>query len=109
MFDHRGIDGTLSASPGIWIEALYGVYQTTTGPFRIPPPLRLPGLDAGRSYRLRLDAPPPDGARLTTPALKELAGDGLVLPGAVLATIGVQLPALWPESALILHLRAEAT
>jgi len=90
-------------------EALYGVYQTTTGPFRIPPPLRLPGLDAGRDYRLRLDAPPPDGARLTTPALKDLAGDGLVLPGAVLATIGVQLPALWPESALILHLRAETS
>jgi hypothetical protein len=54
-----------------------------------------------------LDAPAPEGARLTTPALAALAEDGLVLPGAALTTIGLQLPAQWPESALILHLMAE--
>ena len=88
-------------------EALFGVYQTATGPYRIPPPLRLPGLDPGRGYRVRLDAPAPKGARLTTPALQALAGDGLMLPGAALTSVGLQLPALWPESALILHLQAD--
>ncbi len=73
-------------------EALYAVYQTTTGPYRIPPPLRLPGLDSASSYRVKLDAPAPEGARLTTPALTSLAGDGLVLPGAALTSIGLQLP-----------------
>ena len=88
-------------------EALYGVYQIATSPYRIPPPLRLPGLADGRRYRVRLAAPLPDGARASTPALRAMAEDGASLHGAVLATIGLQLPTLWPESALILHAVAE--
>ena len=87
--------------------ALYGVYQISASPFRIPPPLRLPGLDPARSYRVSLAAPAPDGARLTTPALLAMAGDGLVLPGAAMTTIGLQLPALQPESALVLQIRSK--
>ncbi len=88
-------------------EGLFGIYQTGASPFRIPPPLRLPGLDDARGYRVRLEAPAPAGARLTTPPLQAMAGDGLVLPGAAITRLGLQLPTLWPESALILHITAE--
>ncbi|NNG03484.1 MAG: alpha-galactosidase [Inquilinus sp.] len=87
-------------------EGLFAVLQMASSPYRIPPRLRLPGLDPGRDYRLRLAAPAPAGARLRTPALEALAADGLVLPGAALTSSGIQGPQLWPATALLL--RAEA-
>ncbi|NBB82915.1 MAG: alpha-galactosidase [Alphaproteobacteria bacterium] len=83
-------------------RALVVVAQTAESPTRFAPPLRLPGLDSARTWRLRLALPAPDGARFTTPALAALAGDGLVLPGAGLTTVGLQLPVLWPETALVI-------
>ena len=34
-----------------------------------------------------------------------MAGEGLEIPGAALALTGLQLPRLWPESALLLYCR----
>ncbi len=104
--DGTGRTGLGVVGPGAE-EALFGIYQVSASPFRIPPPLRLPRLDAGRRYRVRLEAPAPEGARMNTPALEAMAGDGLVLPGAAMTVVGLQLPTLWPESALILHVTAE--
>ncbi len=33
-------------------------------------------------------------------------GEGIELPGIVLAEVGLQLPALWPVQAFVLHVEA---
>lgn len=81
-------------------RALLVVAQTAQSPVRFAPPLRLTGLPVEGTWRLRLALPAPEGAKLTTAALRCLAGDGLVLPGAALTDVGLQLPVLWPETAL---------
>ncbi|MEM1132477.1 MAG: GH36 C-terminal domain-containing protein, partial [Pseudomonadota bacterium] len=74
----------------------------------IPSPLRLRGLDTGRRYQIRLIWP--DGWR--TPirhaeALVQqlLAGD-IIMTGADLMHIGLQLPVSHPQTALLLYLKA---
>ena len=72
----------------------------------LPAPLRLPGLDPARRYRITVvhlgagpgtlqDAPPP-----------WFAGGEVTLPGAVLADIGLPMPLLQPGNAVVL--RADA-
>ena len=79
-------------------EALVAHVQLTTGMSLLPPPLRLPGLAAERSYVVEQVALP--GARVAWP------GSGLVLTGAQLAAHGVQLPRQHPESGMLLHLHS---
>ncbi|MEQ8968625.1 MAG: alpha-galactosidase [Azospirillaceae bacterium] len=83
-------------------RALFVVARTGDAPTRIAPPLALPGLDPDRAYRVRLALPAPDDARMTTPVLEAIAGEGALLPGAALTTIGLRLPVLWPGTALVL-------
>jgi len=87
-------------------SALYVVARTGDAPTRFAPPLALPGLDAAGAYRVRLALPVPPGARLTTPVLAAMAGQGAVLPGAALTTTGLRLPVLWPGTALVLAVTA---
>ena len=70
-----------------------------------PPPLRLPGLAPARRYRVEHLRLPGErfGPNRTAPAWIDA---GATLTGAELARIGVQLPALHPESAILLHVRA---
>ena len=66
----------------------------------------IPGLDAGRRYRVSVPAP----GHLEVPlsaSQHELFAGGLVLPGALLGSAGIALPELQPESALILELVAD--
>lgn len=86
-------------------EALVSFAVLATALSLTPPPLRLPGLDPARRYRvehLRLPGEPL-GPNRTLPAWM---ADGVTMTGAELARIGVQLPALHPESAMLLHARA---
>jgi alpha-galactosidase len=64
----------------------------------------LPGLDPDARYRLEelpLPARRPIGPNRDVPVWW---AQGVVLSGRALASTGVQLPALHPESAVLLHL-----
>jgi alpha-galactosidase len=63
----------------------------------VPPPLRLPGLDPDRRYRI-------EEVHLTSGWASFWTQHGIELTGAQLAAHGVQLPALHPERAVLLHL-----
>ena len=78
-------------------EALVAHVQLTTGMSLLPPPLRLPGLDPAATYVV--DQVPLPGSTLRWEA------SGIALTGRQLATHGVQLPAQFPETGLLLHLR----
>jgi len=86
-------------------EALVSVAQIATARSMPTGPLRLGGLDPGRSYRPTV-VPLPEvrlGSARRQPGWLD---GGAVIEGAVLASLGLQLPVLWPESALVLHLQA---
>ena len=84
-------------------EALVCFAQLTTGMSLTPPPLRLPGLDPDRRYRVT-PVPLPDPGRAPMRAAPPWWADGIELTGRQLAVHGVQLPVLNPESAVLLHL-----
>ncbi|MEH1058771.1 alpha-galactosidase [Micromonospora sp. CPCC 206171] len=86
-------------------QAVYAVSRLTTSAAQVPGAVRLPGLDPARRYAVR----PPAG--LPEPAVLQLTEPGwlpkgVTLSGAVLGTVGVQLPALHPEQALLLEVTA---
>ncbi|GAA1526411.1 alpha-galactosidase [Kribbella lupini] len=64
--------------------------------------VRLPGLDATRTYRVTKLATPGAQPRNTAPWW----ADGVELNGAALAAVGVQTPAQWPENAILLDVQA---
>jgi alpha-galactosidase len=87
-------------------EAVVVIAAIDTARSSVPRPLRIGGLDAKRSYRVRhrpltdehlgpMRQPPP------------WMTDGVTLTGHQLATIGLALPVLHPESAILLQLNAE--
>ncbi|WP_342586083.1 alpha-galactosidase [Xylanimonas protaetiae] len=67
--------------------------------------LRLPGLDPSRSYtvRVRDDV---GAARWGWVTPGWLGKEAAVVPGRVLADVGLQLPTLWPAQALVLQVTA---
>ncbi|SDM42258.1 alpha-galactosidase [Actinomyces ruminicola] len=84
-------------------EALYGLTslgQALTWPGS---PRPLPGLDPGRTYRVRLAAPLYEGhvyrAAWTRP-------EGVVLPGSYLVTTGLSLPVIHPDHSLLVRVTA---
>jgi len=92
-------------------EAWYVIATVATPATQHPAPLRLSGLDPDQAYRLTdetVAAPSDDytGADLTP---WWAADDGQVVPGRALATVGVTLPVLAPECALVLRALAQAT
>jgi alpha-galactosidase len=78
-------------------EALVAAVQLTTGMSLVPAPLRLPGLLPDAIYRVQEISL--GGKR---PPLEPL-----VLSGRQLATIGIQLPVLAPETGVLLHLAVQ--
>ncbi|MCI4065083.1 alpha-galactosidase [Micromonospora sp. R77] len=84
-------------------HAVYAISRLTTSAAQTPGPVRLPGLDPARRYTVRLPAGVPEPAvlQLTEPGWLPT---GVTLGGAVLGTVGLQLPALHPEQALLLEL-----
>ncbi|MEO6651854.1 MAG: alpha-galactosidase [Ilumatobacteraceae bacterium] len=84
-------------------EAIVSLSLISTNVSLSPPPLLLPGLDAETTYLVeRLLLP---GER-TGPARAEPAwcADGVDVSGRTLAALGIQPPAMNPESAILLHL-----
>ncbi len=69
-----------------------------------PPPLRLPGLDPAARYRVEHLSLPGEqsGPNRSRPYWLDAGSE---LTGTQLANHGVQLPAMHPETALVLHLR----
>jgi alpha-galactosidase len=86
-------------------EAIVSFAQLTTAPGLVPPPLRLPGLDPLRRYRIeRLKVP---GERWGLARRQpEWMDASIELTGRQLAGHGLQPPVLHPESAVLIHLTA---
>jgi alpha-galactosidase len=84
-------------------EAVFVIATVSSLRTQSPGAVRLPGLDPARRYQVARAAASADVPVLN---LTEswLAGDPLVLPGSVLSGVGVRLPVLAPESALVLRL-----
>lgn len=76
-------------------EALVAYAQVRTGLSLTPPPLRLPGLDPDRRYAIE-ELPLGRRGEPVVP---------ITLTGRQLASHGLQLPVLSPESGVLLHLR----
>jgi alpha-galactosidase len=85
-------------------EALFAYVQLTTSARETPGPARLPGLDPGRAYRVAplTLAGGPETTHDTPPPWYQAGG--VTLTGTVLAEVGLELPPLRPEQALLLHL-----
>ena len=86
-------------------SAWYVVASVASTATQHPTPLRLPGLDPDRVYRVQGRTPEGDQHRLDL-APSWTSGPGLLIPGRVLGTAGVQLPVLAPDSALVLSASA---
>ncbi|KAB1103676.1 alpha-galactosidase [Micromonospora aurantiaca] len=86
-------------------HAVYAVSRVATSAAQVPGAVRLPGLDPQRRYRVRPPAGVPEPAllELSPPGWLAWPGDGITVSGSVLGTVGVQLPALHPEQALLLE------
>lgn len=71
-----------------------------------PERLRLAGLDPARRYRVRVrgEIGAPRSASWITPAW--ISAGEVTLTGALLTEVGLQLPALWPAQAIVLHVTA---
>lgn len=101
--DSRLVHGVVAHGGG---EALIALVTLAASPVSVPPPLRFPGLDPERRYRIEpvelggapravQDAPP-----------QWLAEGGITASGRALAELGLPVPLLAPEQALVLHARA---
>jgi alpha-galactosidase len=86
-------------------EALFAYVQLTASAFETPGLARLPGLDPDRAYRVEpvAVAGEPETKQATAPAWLEAGG--VTLGGRSLAEVGLPLPVLRPEQALLLHVR----
>jgi alpha-galactosidase len=84
-------------------RALYAYVQLATSHLAVPAPVRLPGLDPARRYRVLPVHPagPPRTRHLVPPPWYR---DGeITLAGAVLGSVGLAMPVLDPEQALLLQ------
>ena len=88
-------------------EAAFLVTQERSPEWPIPPPLRLPGLDADATYCVTAPAPQTGSGLRLSETHKNLFAAGVSFNGAVLRQVGFTPPPLPPESALILHLTVE--
>jgi len=86
-------------------EGWYVVAVTDTVVTQAPPPVLLPGLDRDRTYLLSVETPAGE-VHVGDLGTTWLDGEPLEVTGAVLATLGIRLPALAPESAVVLRVWA---
>jgi alpha-galactosidase len=84
-------------------EGVFAFVQLASSPTEVPPPVRLSGLDAQQLYRVTA-VPLAGGPSAQEIASPPWASQGLVVTGEVLMQVGLQMPVLHPEQALILHL-----
>ena len=89
--------GVYSADRG---EALISIARTASAMSLVPAPVRLPGLDPDARYRIERVA-----FSANTRVDRVDGVDGAVISGGLLAVVGLQLPVMNLESALLYHLR----
>ena len=81
---------------GVWTVATVATLEDAR-----PERVRLHGLDPARRYRVRART------EIGTPrwyvGTPPWVAEGVTLPGSLLATTGLQIPALWPAQALVVH------
>ena len=101
--DARFVHGVVSHDGD---EALIALVTLGASPVAVPPPLRFPGLDPERHYRVQPvtlgDAP--RSVQDAPPAW--LAAGSITVTGRTLSELGLPVPLLAPEQALVLHVRA---
>lgn len=87
-------------------EAVFSLATVAAAPIAVPPPLRLPGLDPDRRYRVAplVFGAPPWTVQNAPPAW--LAEGVITASGCVLGEAGIPVPLLAPEQALVLHVIA---
>jgi alpha-galactosidase len=90
-------------------EALFAYVQLASSALETPSQARLPGLDSDRAYRITplQAAGGPETKQAVGPRWYEAGG--VTLSGKALAEVGLPLPVLRPEQALLLHLTREAS
>ncbi|MGT2426350.1 alpha-galactosidase [Amnibacterium kyonggiense] len=88
-------------------RALYSSVQLTTSAFEQPLPVTLPGLDPARTYRVAPALPVPGHATLGRGEPPWLA-TGIELSGTALAVLGLPMPVMNPEHAVLLRVEAIA-
>ncbi|MDX2025155.1 alpha-galactosidase [Microcella sp.] len=98
--DDRYVHGLVSPDGS---EALIALVTLATAAVAVPPPLRFPGLDPGRRYRIEplTVGGPPHAIQDAPPAW--LADGGITITGRLLAELGLPVPLLAPEQALLLR------
>lgn len=87
-------------------EALLSYVVLATSATELPAPARLPGLDPHRTYRVE---PVDTGGRPVTVDIAPpawLRDGGITAGGRALGEVGLPMPVLAPEQALVLHVRA---
>ncbi len=84
-------------------EALIALVTLATASVAVPPPLRFPGLDPDRRYRVEplTVGGPPHAVQDAPPAW--IADGGITVTGRLLADLGLHVPLLAPEQALLLR------
>ena len=98
--DDRYVHGIVASDGG---EALIALVTLATASVAVPPPLRFPGLDADRRYRVEplTVGGEPHAVQDAPPAW--LAAGGITVTGRLLTEIGLPVPLLAPEQALLLR------
>lgn len=71
-----------------------------------PPHICVPGLDANRDYRVNLETSPEVAHRASRNFDNPLMEGGFVISGAVLRSVGIQLPVLYAQTGIALALEA---
>ncbi|MGB5077221.1 MAG: alpha-galactosidase, partial [Sphingorhabdus sp.] len=89
-------------------EALFWLAYLASEKKILPDRLRFSGLDASRQYRVKLLWPSNWHANKGPSAIETLGitGEGHLFSGEALMTVGLQMPASYPETILIFHLLA---
>jgi alpha-galactosidase len=95
------LDNDVDAAAGS--EAVFAYVQLASSPTEVPPSVQLRGLEPGRRYRVE-PVPLAGGPSAQEIASPPWAADGIVLTGQVLMAVGLQMPVLHAEQAIIVHL-----
>ena len=87
-------------------EALFAYVALATSASEVPSPARLPGLDDDAAYRVAVvdTGGEPFTVAKAAPGWWPDAGATADLPGAFLGGVGLAMPVLGPEQAIVLHL-----
>jgi len=83
--------------------AVFAVTSLATSTGSVPPPIRLPGLDPDRTYQVETIGQPP---LYSAPPAGWVGADPIEVGGRILLLVGLAVPALRPETTLLLKVTA---